>query len=192
MSKIDFAFTGKRGEVIDSLPGDDLPDSLLLVGDLIELEIETPKETGIDAIPYIKNTGKKKPLVCASSDGRLMVILSPDAVKDLPQKNPKQAKDLKQAIDLHTAFHGAEPEKIKKVMADELNCLVFLGWLNHVVYDVPKYSERRGVPFIHEAKDRGDDTPPAKEKPIICISPSRDMIIGYGPEFSFTDRGFIG
>jgi len=189
MTKRSFDFTGKQGQVVDTLS--DLPETITEVGALIELEIQTPEEAENNAIPLLKNNSRKKPIVSASSDGRLMVIVSPDIVTDLPDRNPQPA-DLKDAVDLYTAFHGTEPDRYKKVQAAELTCLVFLGWLNHVVYDVPKNSERRGVPFIHEAKDKGDEEPPAKEKPIICISPSRDMIFCYGPEFSFTDRGFIG
>jgi len=181
-------FGGNKIEVIDSLPS--LPDSLLLVGDLEELECQTPLEAKVDAMKLLRNS-KDKALVCASGDGRFGVILSADKVKKLKGQAPK-GSDIKDAIDLHLEFHGTEHDEIKKIHTEPVNKLVFFGWLNYIVYDVPGYSERRGVPFIHEAKDKGDDEPPAKEKPIVCVSPNRDMIIMYGKEFSFTDRGFIG
>jgi len=183
-------FEGNKFEIIDSLPK--LPDSLLLVGDLEELECETPLEPKVDAMKLFKDKSSKgAPLVCASGDGRFGIILPADRITGKVSGSPN-AKDIKDAIDLHLEFHGTEHDEIKKVHTEPVNKLVFLGWLNYIVYDVPQYSERRGVPFIHEAKDKGDDEPPAKDKPIVCISPSKDMIIMYGKEFSFTDRGFIG
>ena len=182
-------FDGNRYDVIDKLPVDKLPESILLVGYLEELECETPLEDKVDIMSLIVNKSKKKCLVCASGDGKLVMIVSPDKLSENPDEKPA---DLKKTVSLHEDFHGTGAKEIKKVDVAPVDTLVFFGWLNYIVYDVPNYSERRGVPFIHEAKDRGDDVAPSKEKPIVCVSPKKDMIIMYGKEFEFTDRGIIG
>lgn len=183
-------FTGSKPQIVDRLPVKKLPDSLLLVGYLEELECETPLEKKVDSYNLLVNESGKKPLVCASGDGNLVVVLSADKLGGSTKSH--KSSDIKKAISLHEDFHGTGPEEIKKMDTSPVDKLFFFGWLNYIVYDVPNYSERRGVPFIHEAKDRGDDVPPAKEKPIVCVSPEKDMIIMYGKEFEFTDRGIIG
>jgi len=168
-----------------------LPNSVLLVGELEELECQTPLEDKVDAMQILKSSGcKGSPLVCASGDGKFGIIVASKEV--LGSKIDSLSKDFKKAVDLHAEFHGAEHNAVKKAKIGPVDYLVFFGWLNYIVYAVPDYSERRGTPFIHEAKDKGDDTPPAKEKPIVCVSPNKDMIVIYGKEFEFTDRGFIG
>ena len=69
---------------------------------------------------------------------------------------------------------------------------MFYGHLNHIVYSVPNYSERRGTPFIHEARDRGDSKPKAIKKPIVCVSPNRDYAVIYGSQFNFGKKGLVG
>ena len=70
--------------------------------------------------------------------------------------------------------------------------MIFYGHLNHIVYSVPNYSERRGTPFIHEAKDRGDHKPKASKKPIVCVSPDREYAVIYGNQFYFGKKGLVG
>jgi len=149
---------------------------------------------------------KKRPIVLANEDGTMVLVVSSDKVTDeYPIDTPKSDmlnrrrnlakepdKSLKKANDLYQAFHGVPGNKILKVNIEEPSYLAFFGWLNHIIYDVPNRSARRGVPFIHEAKDRGDDTPPAREKPYVCVSPKFDYLVMFGSQFSFTERGIIG
>lgn len=183
------SFGGKKKEVGCSLSLSRLPKVFLHVGELVELECETPLEDNCDSFGLIKSRGK--PMVSASEDGKYVMIVSSDKKKGEIDLNP-ESPILKDASKLYTAFHGTDVDKVLKIGTAETKVLVFWGHLNHVVYSVPSSSERRGVPFIHEAKDRGDDTPPAEEKPIVCVSPNRDFLIMYGPQFVFTERGMIG
>lgn len=185
-------YGGERGEIIKSISVNDIPSSLLLVGYLNQLVCETPNKKSVNAKKLLKSSSK--PLVCASGDGKLVIIVSSDTVaaKNLQKVD---APDVKSAINLHADFHGVEPPKFKKVDTQDLTHLVFFGWLKHIVYTVPSYSERafpKNIPFIHEAGDRGEEFPKAKSKPIVCFSPAKDMIIMYGDEMSFTDRGIVG
>jgi len=182
-------FTGKKKDVQCQLDINELPKGFLLVGELIELECETPEEAKVDSLKLIKS--RKSPIVTASGDGKLVAIVSGDSVKGNVWIDPDH-DDVKEAVTLHQAFHGTKHDKIKLVNTRDTDWLIFWGHLNHIVYDVPKYSERRGVPFIHEAKDRGDGALPAEEKPIVCLSPNRDFLIMYGVQFEFTERGIIG
>jgi len=182
-------FTGKKKDIACGLSISDLPKSVLLVGELIEFECETPLESKVDSYGLIKS--KRRPLVVASGDGKYVMIVSGDKVVGAVELDESN-NVVKEAVDLHEAFHGTEHDQIKAVDTLPAEKLFFFGHLNFIVYSVPEYSERRGVPFIHEAKDRGDDEPPAKEKPIVCVSPNRDFLIMYGAEFSFTERGIIG
>jgi hypothetical protein len=166
-----------------------LPKSFLNVGELVELQCETPLESAVDSYKLIKSVNR--PTVMASKDGKFIMIVSSDKIGGKVDINPDNPI-VKDAAELYRAFHGTEVDKIKKVDTADTEVLVFWGYLNHVVYSVPPNSERRGVPFIHEAKDRGDDVPPADEKPIVCVSPKRDFLIMYGPQFVFTERGMIG
>jgi len=182
-------FTGKKKSPGCSLSVSKLPKRLLDVGVLVELECETPLEEVVDSFKLVKS--QKRPTVAASEDGKYIMVISSDGIS----KNVNVDIDhpaFKKAAELYTAFHGTEVDQIKKIDTKETEILVFWGYLNHIVYSVPANSERRGVPFIHEAKDRGDDTPPADEKPIVCVSPNRDFLIMYGPQFVFTERGMIG
>jgi hypothetical protein len=190
-------FTGIRRKVVDRLPVRKMPKSVLLVGYLEELMCETPEQPQVNMTKFLKNSTKDKAFVCASGDGRLVLIVSPDAMRNNPGMktdlgDPLPAKQLKGAVELHTDFHGVKPPEIKQLDTSEFDHVVFCGWLNHIVYSVPEYSERRGVPFIHKARDKGDNVPKSKEKPLVCISPAKDVIIMYGKEMSFTDRGIIG
>lgn len=182
-------FEGKGKEVTCKLSVNEIPKGFLLIGELEELECETPKDSKIDCYSLVKS--KKKPLVVASGDGKLVLIASANKIKGKVWIDPND-EVVKDASDLYTAFHGIEPDAIFKVDTDETDWLVFWGHLNHIVYSVPENSQRRGVPFIHEAKDRGDGVPPAKEKPIVCLSPKRDFLVMYGVQFEFTERGIIG
>lgn len=215
-----FEFNGKRRRVVDALPMTSLPKSLLLVGKLEELVAETPVDDEMDASKLLTTSKSrrnpfninpinaileddvgskklslgKKPLVCASSDGKLGVIVPADLVEGVEEdaNQLNSVAGLDDAISLHTDFHGVKPPKIIKINTQKFDHLIFYGWLKHIVYDVPKYSERRGPAFIHEAGDKGEGVAPAKQKPIICHTPSKDMILLFGREMKFTDRGFIG
>lgn len=179
-----------RSIAVSDLPiASKLPRGFVFVGELVELECETPLEPKVNSFSLIRSS--KSPIVMAGGDGKSVLIVSSDAVKDKVDINP-DSKIVKQAVDLHAAFHGTDFDKIKKVDISDPEVLVFWGHLNFVVYSVPEYSERRGVPFIHEAKDRGDDEKPADEKPIVLVSPKRDFLVMYGPQFVFTERGMIG
>lgn len=182
-------FEGKKKKIACNFTKDDLEKQVLIVGDLVELECETPLEPKVNIFELVKS--KKPPLVIASGDGKLVLVISADKV----EKNVKvssEDENLKSAINLYEAFHGTASDAVHKVSIDEPEYLIFFGHLNFIVYDVPKDSERRGVPFIHEAKDKGDGVAPAKDKPVICVSPSRDYLIISGSEFEFTERGIIG
>lgn len=188
-------FTGDRKEIMGKLPVSVLTKTILHVGYLEKLICETPVDKKVNAGDLLKNVSGKKNLVCASSDGRLVLIISGDTVGGIVSKDVGDVKDLKSAIDLYTDFHGNSPKEIKKVSPEDLSHLEFFGWLKHIVYKVPKSSERawpENVPYIHTAGDRGDDLPKAKKKPIVCFSPNKDLIVMYGEEMSFTDRGIIG
>lgn len=163
---------------------------LLLVGTLEELVCETPLEDECDAFDLVPS--RKKPVVVASDDGKYVLIVSANKITSAAEPGDVLAGKVTKAADLHTDFHGTAPKEIKKIGLDETDCVLFFGHLNYIVYSVPQYSERRGVPFIHEARDRGDGVPKAKKKPTVCVSPNRDFVIMYGTEFRFTDRGIIG
>ena len=185
-------FEGKKKQIKCSLPTEDFKSGVLQVGELEELELETPLESKFDGFGLLNSP--KKPLVVATGNGRLVLILSSDVVLgELPATaiNPNDEK-VKEAVELYTAFHGTDAEAFIKIKLDDPEYLVFVGHLNHIVYSVPQTSERRGVPFIHEARDRGDDVPPAKEKPIVCMGPKKDFIVMSGVQFEFTERGIIG
>lgn len=201
-----FEFSGDTPPPEAKLPA--FPSSIVLVGYLEEFLCETPEKESVNILkdtflgkPILKNTSKgrgrrnptKKPLVCASSDGRFGIIISPDVIVDtVPESRASGADGFTDAVELHTDFHGVSPKEIKRIDAQPFRHVEFFGWLNHIIYSVPQYSERRGVPFIHEAKDRGDDLPKAENKPFICLSPNRDLLLMYGEEMCFSDRGFIG
>lgn len=179
----------KKKKIIDYLPVKKIPKSLLLVGSLEELvctDIKGKKRK--DAADILDSSSD--PLVCASEDGKLLLIISSDAVEFVSDQ--PDGVDLKKATNLHTDFHGVDPPEIKKINTNNFDYLIYFGQLVHVVYNVPQYSERRGPPFIHKAGDKGDDVPPAKVKPNVCYTPSKDMIVIYGDEMRFTDRGIIG
>ena len=207
MSKKTYQFSGQTPEPDEKFPYSDFPRSILLVGYLEDLKCQTPLAKSIDAMtsefldkPILElgTKGKRKnpsqkALVCASDDGRVGFILSPNiAMMTVSEEKASQVDGFQDAVELHTDFHGVGPQEIKKIDAAPFKHLEFFGWLNHIVYSVPQYSERRGLPFIHEARDRGDDLPKAENKPYICLSPNRDLILMYGDEMCFTDRGFIG
>jgi len=180
-------FTGKkRSPECGSLK---LPESVLHVGELVELECETPLEGAVDSFKLIKSS--KKPIVAASKDGKYVLVISADKKLGKVDINPDHPI-VREATDLYTAFHGTDVDKVEKIDTEDAKVLIFWGHLNHIVYSVPARSARRGVPFIHEARDRGDDVPPADEKPIVCVSPNRDFLIMHGPQFVFTERGMIG
>jgi hypothetical protein len=162
---------------------------LVYIGDLEELECESPEEPKFNAYNLVKS--KKSPAVVSTGKGECVLVISADKIKKM-KRSEDVGKKIKDAVDLHTAFHGTEPEEIKSININAPEKLIFVGHLNYIVYDVPSYSERRGVPFIHEARDRGDNVPKSKEKPIVCISPSKDFLVMYGPQFEFTERGIIG
>lgn len=132
---------------------------------------------------------KKRPVVLANEQGTMCLVVSSDRIKKETAVDPNE---LTRANKLYESFHGVPGDKVLKVDIAEPEYLVFLGWLNHIIYDVPSRSVRRGVPFIHEGKDRGDDKPPARQKPYVCISPEQDYLIMFGSQFSFTERGMIG
>ena len=189
----------KRGDILDRLPITQMPKGILLIGQLERIRCETPKVRteydwprgkNVDGEDILVNSSNKRPLVCASDKGNMVMIVSPDAV-DLTNNYDAQGF-LDDAIDLHTDFHGVEPPEIKKVDVSPFEKVLFFGWLNDIVYSVPEYSERRGLPFIHKAKDKGDGVAPSKEKPFICVTPAHDMLLIYGPELTFNSRGIIG
>jgi len=186
-------FGGKKVQIKCALPNADFESGILNIGELEELECETPLEEKINAYGLIKSN--KKPIVIATGNGKLVLVISSDAIKgeiSPDSLNEEDVEKLKAAIDLHDAFHGTNFEKIVRVNTDDPEFLIFFGHLNFIVYSVPQYSERRGVPFIHEARDRGDHVPPAKDKPIVCVSPKRDFLVMSGTQFEFTERGIIG
>jgi hypothetical protein len=215
-------FTGpnkKYGSDICSMPKSYFEKGLVLVGDLVTrapeggLLCEVPtkgcKKCGtssnkfcykhtevVDVIKKKLIKSKKRPYVVANASGTMVMVVSSDAVVET-QPIDASAAILEKAAKLHQAFHGVpyddkDKKPIKKIDIEEPSYLVFFGWLKHIIYDVPKYSERSGVPFIHEAQDRGDDKPKAREKPYVCISPNYDYLVMYGTQFEFTARGIIG
>jgi hypothetical protein len=146
---------------------------------------------------------KKRPLVMANEQGTAVLVVSRDKIlsKEFPIGTPRgEMIDRRRNLvggdtageKLYKSFHGIEPDKYLVVDIEEPSYLTFFGWLNHIIYDVPKRSERAGVPFIHEGKDRGDDIPPARKKPYVCVSPKFDYLVMFGSQFSFTERGIIG
>jgi len=188
-----------RGDIIDRLPSTKLPTGIAYVGELEELWCETPKLSSkyewprgknVDAESILVNTSGKKPLVCAGGK-EMILIISPDCI-DFDTSYSGEGKGLEEAMNLHTDFHGVEPPEIKKVNVEPFEEVLFFGWLNSIVYSVPDYSERRGLPFLHKAKDKGRGKKPSKEKPFACVTPKHDMVILYGPEMFFCDRGIIG
>ena len=176
-----------KRKIIDYLPVKKIPITTLVgsLEDLVCIDSKGNKRKDVADILDSSND----PLVCASEDGKLLLIIASDSV-EFVSENPDV--DLKKAIDLHTDFHGVSPPEIKKLNTKDFSYVIYIGELVHVVYNVPQYSERRGPPFIHKAGDKGDDVPPAKVKPTVCYTPSKDMIIIYGEEMRFTDRGIIG
>lgn len=196
-------------KIVGRLP--EIPKTLLLVGELEEViahkKRKNPKSNkrgknpkslslikatdeegkGIDPLSFIMPS--EKYLVCASSNKKLVIIVPSELVEIAEVAD---ADDFDDAVDLHTDFHGVKPPKLKKVNTKPFDKVFLIGELKHIVYSVPQYSERRGVPFIHEAGDKGDGVPPAKEKPLVCYTPARDMIFIFGEEMRFTDRGIIG
>jgi hypothetical protein len=192
-------FTGpakKLGTKSCTLKRSHFEKELLLIGDLVELKCQTPQEDEVDVVAQKLIKSKGKPFVVSNASGTMVMVISRDAMID--QVPVETARDkLNKAIELHASFHGVDYDDkdnkpIKKVNIEEPAYLVFFGWLNYIVYKVPNYSERRGTPFIHEAKDRGDEKPPAKKKPFVCISPKQDYLVMYGSQFEFTERGIIG
>lgn len=155
---------------------------------------------------------KKKPIVISNASGTMVMVVSGDKVvgsypatttkAEAIQKRRRNAvndldKSLSKAEKLHLDFHGvpydqADKLPIKKIDIKPPDKLFFVGWLNHIIYDVPDYSARRGVPFIHEGQDRGDDKPKAREKPFVCVSEHKDYCVIYGSQFEFGPRGMIG
>lgn len=186
-------FEGKKA-LISPFPIEDFKKETLHIGELEELECETPLENKVNIFGLIKS--KKKPIVSATSNGKMVVVMSSDTAETVTDDTSVLTHDtqtsLQDAKNLYTAFHGTEFDKISKINISDPDYLVFFGHLNFIVYSVPQTSERRGVPFIHEAKDRGDDVPPSRNKPIIVISPKKDYLVMYGSQFEFTERGIIG
>lgn len=170
------------------------------------------KEVDVSRAGLIKS--KKRPIVLANKKGTMVLVVSQDKVigeypltatedeifgnNNSKRYNPEEPiAEVKEIMRRNVGFHGVthdkkDPNPIKIIDIDEPDYLVFFGWLKHIIYDVPKYSERRGVPFIHEAQDRGDDQPRAREKPYVCVSPKYDYLVIYGSQFEFTERGMIG
>lgn len=166
-------------------------EKLTEVGDLEELVCETPLETECNAFNLI--ISKKSPKVVASDNGKYVFVVSSDKIKGKLSEEEAKEKGLDQAVELYESFHGNSPNKVLKLdIDDNIEYMLFFGHLKYIVYSVPNTSERRGTPFIHTARDRGDDKPPAKEKPMVCVSPKRDFLVMYGSEFKFTERGIIG
>lgn len=178
-----------KSKIHDYLPVKKIPKTLLLVGYLEDLVCMDLKGNKKKDVADLLNSSED-PIVCASEDGKLLIIVASDSVEFVNSKPPQTV--LKKATELHTDFHGVDPPEIKKIDTNKFDYLIYLGELVHVVYNVPQYSERRGPPFIHKAGDKGDDVPPAKVKPTVCYTPSKDMIVIYGDEMRFTDRGIIG
>ena len=169
-------------------------DGTLEIGNLVELVCETPLEKKCDAFDLIKS--RKAPVVIAgginkgftstSLKAKYVLVVSSDKVKRADGEAGKSTQAL------HRAFHGVERDVFKAIDIKETDWLVFFGNLQYIVYKVPNYSERRGTPFIHEARDRGEGIKKSKKKPIVCVSPNRDFLVMYGSEFEFTKRGIIG
>lgn len=159
------------------------------IGVLEELVCETPLESECNAFSLI--ISKKPPKVVASDNGKYVFVISSDKIKS--KLDPSQVEGIEKASKGYESFHGVAPDKVFTVEIDDsIEYMLFFGHLKYIVYSVPNRSERRGTPFIHTARDRGDDKPPAKEKPLVCVSPNRDFLVMYGSEFKFTDRGIIG
>lgn len=148
---------------------------------------------------------KKRPIVMANENGTAVLVVSRDKIENVSapiDASRKEAlssrrrnlisEDDTPGKKLYKSFHGVDPDKYLKVNIEDPSHLYFFGWLNHIIYDVPKRSARSGVPFIHEGKDRGDDVPPARKKPYVCVSPEKDYLVMFGSQFSFTERGIIG
>lgn len=193
-------------KIVARLP--EIPKTLLLVGELEEIvctreptkkkKKKNPAElkdfiikdemgNQVDPMNYIVPSNKY--YVCASSNKKLVIIAPAENVEIAEVAD---ADDFEDAVELHTDFHGVKPPKLKKVNHKPFDKVFLIGNLVHIVYSVPEYSERRGVPFIHEAGDKGDGVPPAKEMPTVCYTPSKDLIFIFGKEMRFTDRGIIG
>lgn len=181
----------KIGRLFDALAN----DGTLEVGELVELVCQTPLESKCNAFDLVKS--KRPPIVIAGGikkgftsnniKAKYVLVVSADKVK---RTRSGQAGKATQA--LHRAFHGVDRDVSKAIDVDEADWLVFFGHLKYIVYKVPDYSERRGTPFIHEARDRGDGVRKSKQMPLICVSPNRDFLVMYGGEFEFTKRGIIG
>jgi hypothetical protein len=182
--------------------------ALTYIGGVRQLNCESPVEPDFDARHLIMTDEEIRmseqeldeldeghglaagPLLAATKDGKCVVIMRSDKIYDkkISLDNPK----VKEAKEQYVAFHGVEPEDVKAINIEAPEKLYFVGNLNHIVYSVPVGSQREGVPFIHEGKDRGDDVPPAQEKPLVCYSSNKDFLVMYGPQFEFTERGLIG
>lgn len=170
-------------------------DGTLEIGTLVEFVCQTPLESKCNAFDLVKS--RKPPVVIAGGikkgssssniKAKYVLIVSADRVKST---NGGQTDEATQA--LHRAFHGVDRDVFKAIDVDEADWLVFFGHLKYIVYKVPNYSERRGTPFIHEARDRGEGVKKSRQKPIVCVSPNRDFLVMYGSEFEFTKRGIIG
>ena len=188
-------FTGKKVHVVD-LPPSRIPTQVIEIGDLIEFVCETPHEANADSFNLIKS--KKRPLVVASKKGDLVMIVRSDNIdrnymnQEELQQAMKTDSNLKTAHDLFEGFHGTPADSLSEVKTPPIKSLIFYGHLNNIVYNVPNTSARKGVPFIHHAKDRGDGVPESRNKPIVCYSPDREVIVMYGSQFEFTERGIIG
>lgn len=187
----------KQQQIPNSLPNglnDIDTKSGMLFGNLVELKCRTPnKEDGIiDAKKSVNGSGK--PLICAAfkshKTGKFNYLVIIPSAKTKKVKYDKNK--LKSANELHFGFHGVDAPDVINYSFPDPETLLFVGFLEHIVYKVPKYSERDGVPFIHEAGDKGDDEPKAKEKAIFLISPEKNFALIWGTEQEFTDRGIIG
>ena len=171
-------------------------NSVVLIGTVIELVCETPLEKNCDSMNLVNSSGS---LIAVSTDNhKYTLILPSDKVSIISKKNPT---GLEKASQLHKDFHGVEPNTLESINIDENpDYLIFYGHLNYIVYSVPSYSARyegsqglpRGTPFKHEGRDRGDSVPPAREKPIVCVSPARDYAVVYGPQYHFGEKGMVG
>mgnify|MGYP001607631709 CR=1 FL=1 len=205
-----FDFSGKDKTASCSISLKDLfkkikENDLTIIGDLDGLVCETPLESECNAFKLIKSNNP--PLVAAAGIRRegkkvfakYVMIISSDKKttkrKNLVEDFKKEKEFLlkeSDAAELHRQFHGTEPQKILGLNIKETDWMVFFGHLNFIVYKVPNYSERRGTPFIHTARDKGDNIPKSKTKPMVCVSPERDYLVMYGAEFEFGSRGIIG
>jgi len=174
-------------------------NNVVLIGNVLELVCETPLEKNCNSINLVKSSG---PLIAVSTDNHKYTLIVPSDKVSLVSKD---LSELKKASKLHEDFHGVDPTQtstpVKSIsINDKPEYLIFYGHLNYIVYSVPAYSARyqgsqglpSGTPFKHEGRDRGDDKPKARKKPIVCVSPDRDYAVIYGSQYHFGEKGMVG